>query len=170
MRQVFRVDTVLVRTSLLVLTLLVGGLFVGTQSAFAAAGDFTLTVNDELAATLAGATVTATCPGGSGETMTDAGAGLYTEVAANMQGGTGGCSDGETITFVVAKDGYVTTTNASTTYTIASDPDTYTLSPGVPFAVKVIVDDETVENDIVTGVTQVQAAGESCTEDGASGS
>ena len=157
---------------LLILSFVIGGTFLlaNPSPAEAAAGDFTLTVNDELDTALAGATVTVTCPGGSSSvTMTDAGGGSYTDVAADLQGAAAGCEDEEAITFVVAKDGYVTTTNSSTTYTILSDPDSYTLSPGVPFGVKVIVDDATVENDIVTGVT-VQAGGVGCTEDGATGS
>ena len=158
----------------LILTLIVVGVVgvFSVNNAYAAAGDFTLTVNDELGTALAGATVTATCPGGASSiTMTDAGGGAYTATAVNMQGAAADCADTEAITFVVAKDGYVTITNSSTTYTILSDPDTYTLSPGIKFAVKVTVDDETVENDIVTGVLVKtgDAFGTTCTEDGASG-
>ncbi len=160
--------------SLLVLGLVLVGSFSLAPTAHAAAGDFDLLVNNELGATLAGAIVTAVCPGVGATpfTMVDAGAGHYTAGFGDLQAAAPAgpdCTGGELITFNVAKDGYVTTINSSHLYDNLGTPDIYTLSPGVPFAVKVVLDDETVANNNVSGASAVQAGGTSCAEDLVSG-
>jgi len=112
---------------------------VGVHPTYAAAGDFSVTVNQELGSGLAGASVHAVCTGGSAYiTLTDAGAGVYTATHAAMNSAQADCTDGENVILYVTKDGYISKTDSSHVYTEASDPDEYTVS-NVLFSVKVHV-------------------------------
>ena len=148
------------------LTLIVGFAFVGFgiahQAQAGAAGDIQVTVTTELAAgALSGATVDVQCAGGAYTNLgTTDGSGVIT---AAPPAGANCDVNGEALNIKASKNGYVTKISVTTWSNIAN-PNVKTVT-GVQYGVKVTLDDETIENDNVTGAT-VEAGGTGCTGDG----
>jgi len=132
------------------------GALVFSSAAFAATGDITITVNDEMGNPLTSATVTAQCTEHGGTLMTGLttnGSGQVTisnaTAVANgcdeydTEGGSEGTGDADSITVNVSKNGYVSKSQSfSSVWHDHNDPGASVTVTNVQFAVKVTVSDE----------------------------
>lgn len=157
----------------------VTGIVIGAVLSFATPSAFATDSNGDIrvhvtregdSAVLSGASVTVACPGGSASApVATNGSGEVVFLAGDIGAvTTSQCDDGEIVTIVVTTDGYVTKTRAADLYATAS-PNVFNVT-NVLFGVKITVDDEMIENNLVTGATVTTGASFGVTCSGFSGS